>query len=105
MEYAIITSKGSHDFNIAVIQRDDSVSYQLSRSQSTMWTNPGEHLLTITDNGSDMFFNPKMTKKMNYAEFSYAAILFDFIKNYDGIRIESYEVCQKLGSLTIKKSH
>jgi hypothetical protein len=105
MEYAIITSEGSHDFNITVIQNDDSVSYQLSRSQSTVWTNPGEHLLTITDDGSDILFNPKMNKKMNYAEFSQAAILFDFIKNYDGICMESYEVYQKLGSLTAKKSH
>ena len=91
MKYSIIKSKGSHDYDIQVIKSESSTSYQMTRSHSELWTKPGEHILTITDDGNDMHFNPKIKKAVDYSTFCEIAILIEFIKNSDKTLSEEYE--------------
>ena len=94
MKYAIISAKGSHDFDIQVIKTESSTTYSMTRSQSDIWTEPGEHLQTITDDGNDVHFNVKSKKTMDYGSFVELSILLDFIKNHDTHLMEEYHIYQ-----------
>ena len=96
MKYAIISDNGSHEFDIQVINTEHSATYSMYRSQSDIWTVPGEHILTITDDGEDMHFNPKLKKKIDYGFFSEVNILLDFINKHDKNLSPSYEIYQKV---------
>jgi hypothetical protein len=91
MKYAIIVSNGSHEFDIQVIETEHSKTYSMYRSHSDIWTNPGEHIQTITDDGNGMNFNVKVKKSIDYGVFAELSILLDFIKNYDTVLIEEYQ--------------
>ena len=94
MKYAIISAKGSHDYDIQVIKTECSTSYSMNYSRAEHWTVPGEHILTITDDGNDMHLNPKPKKTMDYGQIVELSILLDFIKNHDAQLTEEYHTYQ-----------
>lgn len=94
MKYAIISASGSHDYDIEVIKTEQSTSYSMTYSKAEHWTVPGEHILTITDDGNDMHFNPKLKKVIDYAQFFELSVLTDFIKGFDTILMEEYHIYQ-----------
>jgi hypothetical protein len=96
MKYAIISSNGHHEFDIQVIETEHSKTYSMYRSHSDIWTDPGEHIQTITDDGNGMQLNVKLKKKLDYGNFTELTILLDFIKNHDSQLMESYEIYQKI---------
>lgn len=96
MKYAIISNKGSHDYDIQVIETENSKTYSMYYSKSEIWTTPGEHLQTVTDDGNDMHFNPKLKKTLDYAKFCEVSMLLDFIKNYDKTLSEEFEIYKKI---------
>lgn len=96
MKYAVISGKGSHDYNIEFIETEQSKSYSLYYSEAEIWTSPGEHILTITDDGNDMHLNPKLKKTVDYAKFTELTILMNFIKNMDGVLMEEYTIYKPL---------
>ncbi len=92
MKYAVISNKGSHEYNIEFIETEHAKSYSLYYSDAEVWTSPGEHILTITDDGNDIHFNPKLKKTVDYAKFTELIILTNFIKKMDGILMEEYTI-------------
>ena len=94
MKYAIITTSGSHDYDIEVIKTEQSTSYSMTYSKAEHWNLPGDHILTITDDGDNMHFNPKLKKLIDYAQFFELSVLTDFIKSFDKILMEEYNVYQ-----------
>lgn len=96
MKYAIISTNGSHEFDIQVIETEHSKTYSMYRSQSDIWTEPGEHIQTITDDGNGMQLNVKLKKKLDYASFAELSVLLDFIKNHDSQLMESYSIYKQI---------
>ena len=92
MKYAIISAKGSHDFDIEVIKTEHSTTYSMCYSKAEHWNEPGMHLQTVTDDGNGMHLNVKVKKELDYGEFSELSILLDFIKNHDTILMEEYSI-------------
>lgn len=92
MNYAIITAKGSHDYDIQVIKTEHSTTYSMCYSKAEHWHEPGMHLQTITDDGNDIHFNVKLKKTMDYATFVELAILLDFVKNKDTHLMDEYNI-------------
>lgn len=92
MKYAIISAKGSHDYDIEVIKTEHSTSYSMCYSKAEHWTVPGEHLQTISDDGNDIHFNVKLKKTVDYATFVELSILLDFIRNQDTRLTEEYNI-------------
>ena len=92
MKYAIISTKGSHDYDIQVIKTEHSTTYSMCYSQSDIWSEPGMHLQTITDDGNNIYLNQKIKKTLDYCSFAELSILLDFIKNHDTILMEEYSI-------------
>lgn len=92
MKYAVISKKGSHDFDIEFIETEHSKSYSMYRSNAEIWTEPGEHILTITDDGNEMHLNPKLKKTLDYGQFSELTILLEFIRKKDEALMEEYTI-------------
>ncbi len=92
MKYAVITTKGSHDYDIEFIETEQSKSYSIYYSNAEHWTFPGEHLITITDDGNDMHLNPKLKKTIDYGKFVELSILIDFIRKHDSHLTEEYTI-------------
>ena len=92
MKYAVISNSGTHDYNIEFIETEHSKSYSMYYSDAEHWTVPGEHILTITDDGNDMHINPKLKKTIDYAKFTELTILMNFIKKLDGILMEEFTI-------------
>lgn len=92
MKYAIISAKGSHDYDIEVIKTEYATTYSMCYSQSDLWTEPGMHLQTITDDGNNMHLNVKVKKTLDYSAFAELSILLDFIKNHDTALMDEYHI-------------
>lgn len=90
MKYAVISAKGSHDYDIEFIETEHSKSYSMYRSNSDIWTEPGEHVLTITDDGNGMHLNPKLKKNLDYGQHTELTVLLEFIHKKDAILMEEY---------------
>jgi hypothetical protein len=91
MKYAIISTKGVHEYDIQVIKTEHSTTYSMCYSQSEIWSEPGMHLQTITDDGNDIHLNVKIKKTIDYGTFAELSILFDFVKNHDTHLMEEYQ--------------
>lgn len=92
MKYAIISAKGSHDYDIEVIKTEYATTYSMCYSRGEHWNEPGMHLQTVTDDGNNMHLNQKIKKTLDYSSFSELSILLDFIKNHDTILMEEYQI-------------
>jgi hypothetical protein len=92
MKYAIISKKGSYDYDIDFIETEHSKSYSMYRSNAEHWTEPGEHILTITDDGNNMHLNPKLKKELDYGQFAELTVLLEFIHKKDEVLMEEYTI-------------
>jgi len=92
MKYAIISKKGSHDYDIDFIETEYSKSYSMYYSNAEHWTVPGEHILTITDDGNNIHLNPKLKKTLDYGQFAELTVLLEFIRKTDVILMGEFTI-------------
>jgi hypothetical protein len=92
MKHAVISKKGSHDYDIDFIETEHTKSYSMYYSNAEHWTVPGEHILTITDDGDNIHLNPKLKKTLDYGQFAELTVLLEFIHKKDRILMEEYTI-------------
>ena len=78
-----IMSKDHHEYDITVSKVDEGTIYELRYSNMSLWTAPGELILSAIDNGNNIEFDRKMKKIVDYGDFAERIILMNFIKEYD----------------------
>ncbi len=94
--YAIIAD-GNYEYDISVIQTDESTSFEMRYSQSEQWTSHtrGEHIMSATDHGDGIKFTQKFKKSFDYDFFCELKIFTDFVYNYGTGIGSSYEIYEK----------
>lgn len=96
MKYAIL-SDGNHEYDIIVIETENSKSYEMRYSNGEQWRDhtKGEHILSATDDGNRITFTEKFKKRLEYDKFIELKIFLDFIHNQDKDP-QVYETYQKI---------
>ena len=67
-----------HLFTIDVIESGDDVTYKLSRSHDDTWSEPGEELLSLSDDGNGVKFDRKINKNLDYSDLGHLRLLLNF---------------------------
>lgn len=70
-------------YTISVDETSNGTSYVLSKSSDSLWSHPGEIVLSAVDNGGGIKFSKKQNMHLEYDEFSELTILSSFIAKYD----------------------
>ena len=81
-EYKIF-EEGVHEYDLFVSEKNGDTTYTLCRSSNPAWTNPGEVIITATEDGNGFTFNRKIGKKIDYSVFSHLRILLGAITSID----------------------
>ena len=68
---------GKHDYNIEVIEDDDTVTYKLYYSDNTHWNFPNTFITKIIDNGSGIDLMP--VTSLDYSDAFDLHILLAYI--------------------------
>lgn len=99
--YTLINFEGVHEYDMIVDKLIDGTMYTLKRSKNGLWTNPGETVMEVSDDGDNILFDKKIGKTMNYCDFAELYIMMAFIKNYDKEMIQGYSVYETSKAITI----
>jgi hypothetical protein len=78
-----ILSQNRHEYDVVIEDTDSYTLYSLYRSDSLLWTFPGELIISIEDNGSDIELSQELGKKLDYSTLVELKILLNIIANED----------------------
>ncbi len=83
--YALV-NEGNHEYDISVIEKTKSTTYEMRYSESDQWTShtKGEHILSAIDDGNGIRFTEKISKKMDYDFFTELRLFMEFINTNEG---------------------
>jgi hypothetical protein len=76
-----ILSQNRHEYDVVIEDTDSYTLYSLYRSDSLLWTFPGELIISIEDNGSDIELSQELGKKLDYSTLVELKILLNIIAN------------------------
>lgn len=79
---AVISSEGTHEYNIIIESGDRYVNFKLYRSNSSIFTKPGEFLLSLVDDENGVVLNDYLDKTLGYDEITNVKVLLDFYYQY-----------------------
>ena len=78
-----ILSQNRHEYDVVIEDTDSYTLYSLYRSDSLIWSFPGELIISIEDNGSDIELSQELGKKLDYSTLVELKILLNIIANED----------------------
>jgi hypothetical protein len=64
------------------------------RSNLSVWTNPGEKIMSVFDDGNCINFNP-INKSIDYSDFAELVIMYTFINKIDSLLMEKYDIIKE----------
>jgi hypothetical protein len=99
--YTLINTEGVHEYDMIVDKLRDGTMYTLKRSKNELWSNPGEVIMEVSDDGDNIRFDKKISRTMNYCDFAELYIMMAFIKNYDTEMIQGYSVYETSKAITL----
>lgn len=89
-----IFSRNRHEYDVVIEDTDSGTLYSLYRSDSLIWNFPGELIISITDNGSDVTLSQKLGKELDYSTLVELKILLNIIANEDKNLSTPYEAIE-----------
>jgi hypothetical protein len=75
-------------------ETNDGKHYQMFRSNLSVWTNPGEKIMSVFDDGNCINFNP-INKSIDYSDFAELVIMYTFINKIDSLLMEKYDIIKE----------
>lgn len=65
-KFRIFDSENSYEYDVTVTEVDSGTKYELFRSTNSVWTESGESILSVVDDGNRIKFSEKLGKRLEY---------------------------------------
>jgi len=96
MQNFTVRNRETHvvEYVLTFEETNDGKHYQMFRSNLSVWTNPGEKIMSVFDDGNCINFNP-INKSIDYSDFAELVIMYTFINKIDSLLMEKYDIIKE----------
>ena len=96
MQNFAVRNRETHvlEYVLTFEETNDGKHYQMFRSNLSVWTNPGEKIMSVFDDGNCINFNP-INKSIDYSDFAELVIMYTFINKIDSLLMEKYDIIKE----------